>query len=330
MSSSESTSSALRFAATDFLPGTDMSSDSIVRALASGTPELDRDVASADLVLYSVFGSRHRVARGTTVSWNGEPWIRESQPAHWSIDWRHLARPNHLHLPFWAKSLMSQGLADDSTGDSTGDPALRFCNFIYSNASCGMRNAFFQMLDAREPVDALGVVHHNADHPGLAGRKAPSYWISKRAVLSEYRFTIAFESEEHVGYTTEKLTDAWLGDSIPIYWGNPAVTLDFPVGSYLSLYEAGSMARLVEMVLEAHHAPDRYEALRLANPFRTGHLAGVLERYRLELAAFAALVVDDARAHQGRPRRSLVAALRDHQRLAVHELKEGVRRRVGP
>ncbi len=182
-------------------------------------------------------------------------------------------------------------------------PDRRFCNFIYSNPRCSMRNAFFQALSVR-------------DHD--------SWQTSKRAVLGDYRFTIAFENEEVVGYTTEKMIDAWLADSVPIYWGNPAADIEFPEGSYLSLYEAGTMSRLVDQVLEAQHNPERYAQLRAANPFRTGRMSPRVEQYRADLTAFGQRVRQDAVAHRGRSRTSVARQAVAMARVA----QSGFRRRV--
>ena len=55
----------------------------------------------------------------------------------------------------------------------------------------------------------------------------------KQAFLRDYKFTIAFENESHPGYTTEKIVEPMLADSIPIYWGDPLVGTDFEVESWL-------------------------------------------------------------------------------------------------
>jgi hypothetical protein len=188
-----------------------------------------------------------------------------------------------------------------------------------------MRNAFFEALNAREHVDALGEAYRNASHPLLSIRDNDKWQTSKRVVLSDYRFTVAFENEEAVGYTTEKMIDAWLADSVPIYWGNPTADTEFPEGSYLSLYEAGTMRRLVDQVLEAHHNPERYAQLRAVNPFRTGALAKPVEQFREELRVFGRRVHDDAVAHRGRPRKTVLAQTAAAARFAQYDL----RRRIG-
>ena len=44
---------------------------------------------------------------------------------------------------------------------------------------------------------------------------------SKLKFQHRFRFTIAIENSESPGYATERLMDAFLEGTIPIYWGDP-------------------------------------------------------------------------------------------------------------
>jgi hypothetical protein len=198
----------------------------------------------------------------------------------------------------------------------------RFCNFVYSNHACGMRNAFFSMLTRERQVDAPGRVFNNVSSERLGARTDPDWPTKKIEALTDYRFTIAFENEEHVGYTTEKIVDAWLAGSVPIYWGNPAIEADFAPGSYLSFYEAGSLGALVREMLAVDGDPARYAEIAARNPFRTGELGEALDRYVAELTSFLERVIEDAVAHRGAPRRSFVARNSAHLRSAFVDLRK--------
>ena len=307
-------------AATDFWPGFNLNGPLAHSILGPAIPDAtNTGVGRADLVLYSVFGHRNLLARGTTVCFSGETVCAAANQADWMIDWRYLPVDNHLRLPPWAISLFGRNAVMLPTSINEDAGRSRFCAFVYSNPRCGIRNAFFQMLHEREPVDALGSVLHNADHPALSVRGDVNWRLSKIEALRDYRFVIAFENEEHPGYTTEKLTDVWAAGAVPIYWGDPAVEHDFPEDAYLSLYRAGSMRRLVEQVLEAHHDPSRYEALQQASPFRTGRIESIVAAKRKELDDFGRRVREDAERFRGRPRRN--APLRGY-RLGRYAAKE--------
>jgi hypothetical protein len=290
---------ALKVAVSDFWDGFDPTSDVVVNALLpSGFESVDIvDVASADLVIHSVFGVDHLRAGGTVVAYSGETLMSMRSAAQWSIDWRFIDEVNHLRLPLWVAVRLNDPI--DFDRDRSDPASRRFCNFVFGNGRCPTRNAFFEALHRREPVDSLGRVYNNTTHPALSQRDDPSWHRSKLGVLGEYKFTIAFENSEHVGYTTEKLIDAWLADTVPIYWGNPGLGADLPVGACLSLHEAGSMAKLVDQVLEVHHDPVRYEEIRQANPFRTGEIHDTVKRFAAELSEFGTRIHADAVRHAG-------------------------------
>ena len=98
----------------------------------------------------------------------------------------------------------------------------------------------------------------------------------KRAFLADHRFTIAFENESYPGYTSEKIAEPMLVNSIPIYWGDPLIGRDFNTWSFLSAHDCGSRATsamlddLVERVVAVDRDPDLLRTL-LAQPWYRGN-----------------------------------------------------------
>ncbi len=124
--------------------------------------------------------------------------------------------------------------------------------------------------------------------PSCGARSDGGWRLSKLGVLHKYRFTVAFENSEHLGYTTEKVFDAFQADTVPIYWGNPAAAIDVDPRAMISFYEHGSLAKLVDHVLEVDADPDLYEQYRRHNPFRTGGVDEALARTEVQVRAFLA------------------------------------------
>jgi hypothetical protein len=50
----------------------------------------------------------------------------------------------------------------------------------------------------------------------------------------KHKYAIAFENNSYPGYTTEKLMDAFLGNSIPIYWGDPKIKEDWNTNAFIN------------------------------------------------------------------------------------------------
>lgn len=288
----------------------------IVKSFSRQGLGLTRDVRRADVTVASVFGREHWRSRGRVVLFSGEPYFRD-QFADFTIDCRFLGRTNHLRLPLWAYSAIgwSPQVSQTETSEKT-----RFCNFIYSNPRGAMRNAFYEQLNAKRSVDSLGSVMNNRVEPRLGKRNNRDWHSSKFAVLRDYRFTVAFENTELPGYTTEKMVDAWIAGSVPIYWGNPAFAIDFPPNSCLSLYEAGSLNKLVEQVLEAENEPERYAQLQAANPFRTGAALAAVQRYQIDLEEFTKLVMGDVQGRSRRFPRGALPRLFEYSKVAARKV----------
>jgi hypothetical protein len=110
----------------------------------------------------------------------------------------------------------------------------KFCNFLYSH-KVPYREAFFSQLSKYKKVDAPGKSMNNM--PRIDDLYKGDIWDVKKQFLSPYKFTIAFENDIYPGYQTEKLYDAMLAQSIPIYFGDPFVGEIFNTGSFINVRE---------------------------------------------------------------------------------------------
>lgn len=106
-----------------------------------------------------------------------------------------------------------------------------FCNFVYSSP-VAYREEFFKQLSKYKKIDAPGKSMNNMAWP--QNNNTNRKWEVKRDFLKNYKFTISFENYVYPGYQTEKLCDAMLSDSLPIYCGNPLVGKIFNSKSFLN------------------------------------------------------------------------------------------------
>src|SRR5262249_24450240 len=103
-----------------------------------------------------------------------------------------------------------------------------------------------------KPIDSAGKVFNNVG--GRIGRTV----AEKLNFIRPYKFTIAFENESHPGYTTEKIYEPMLVNSLPIYWGDPLVHRDFNPASFLSFYDYGDQDALIDRVIEVDRNDELY------------------------------------------------------------------------
>ncbi len=237
----------IKLAFCDFWPKFDPANNYFTRLLRQ---RFDIELSDApQFVIFSTFGQSFRRYRCTRIFYTGENW----RPDFWNCDYAftfdHLDDARHYRLPLY-------GLFDDPGRliKRNFDPRrvlaekTRFCNFVYSNPLCGVRNRFFHELSKYKPVDSGGRLCNNIGGPVA----------DKLALVRQSKFTIAFENESYPGYTTEKLTEPMLAESLPIYWGNPLVNRDFNTRSFISAHDWPSMEAVINRVIEIDRDDDLY------------------------------------------------------------------------
>ena len=214
-----------------------------------------------EFVIFAYVGKRRRDYRRwncVRIFYTGENIQPDWSACDWAFSFEHTPHPRHFRLPHWPFYVDPTKLVKPADYDPERVRAgkNRFCAFVVSNPLCRMRNAFFQKLSRYKPVDSGGKVFNTL-----------GYRVGdKQAFLRDYKFTIAFENESHPGYTTEKIVEPMLADSIPIYWGDPLVGRDFDSRSFLSAHDSSSLDDLVDRVVEVDRNPTLHAEL-LARPW---------------------------------------------------------------
>jgi hypothetical protein len=124
-----------------------------------------------------------------------------------------------------------------------------FCSFVYSNYLVGgQREEMFNKLSVYKKVDAGGGYLNN-----VGGRVK-----NKLAFERQYKFAIAFENSSRSGYTTEKLPNAISARTIPIYWGNPDVALEFNQKRFINCHAYKNFDEVIEKVKELDKNDELY------------------------------------------------------------------------
>jgi len=210
-----------------------------------------------DYLIHSCIGRGRNAHRGydcVRIFYTGENVPADWLSTDWAFTFEYDSHPRHFRLPHWPFYVDPRALVKPVDFDPERIIAskTRFCGFVVSNPLCRTRNEFFRRLSRYKRVDSGGRVMNTLGH-----RVA-----DKQAFLAECRFTIAFENESHPGYTTEKIAEPMLVNSIPIYWGDPLIGRDFDSRSFLSAHDGGSrttsalLDELVERVVAIDRNPD--------------------------------------------------------------------------
>lgn len=115
----------------------------------------------------------------------------------------------------------------------------RFCSFIAGH-EVPFRESFVKALSQYKQVDCGG--------PRLNNIGTLVSVTEKIRNLTSYKFTIAFENEASSGYTTEKIVDAFIAGSAPLYWGDPQVNSWFNPEAFLNYSDYDSQDAFIERI----------------------------------------------------------------------------------
>ena len=298
----------IKTAVVDF--GTSRNSNFLIKGVESFC-DIQDELADPDFVLYSCFGAAHlRYHKAVKIFLCDENVYPDFNQCDYAVGSVKLSCGNrYLWFPPCFSTYMNRELP--SLPELSETMVHRnFCSFIYSQCGIGkgsiLRKNFCQALMRYKHVDCPGAVLHNMEAPELAKRGDANNWnTSKLQFLSNYKFNIAFENSSVPGYITEKLMDAYLANTVPIYFGSEGDVAPFPKDSMICVHDYPNFDALIARIKEVDTNDKVYMDMLAANPLRNGmevkptemlkaFLKPVLEKQRQKFEKDP-LMVSDAR-----------------------------------
>lgn len=125
----------------------------------------------------------------------------------------------------------------------------KFCNFLYYNAEAhSMRDRLFFEISKYKQVDALG---KHLNNTGIKSTRNSLDWrMESIEIRSPYKFSIAAENATFPGYVSEKLISCLQAATVPIYWGDPTVTVDFNQEAFINCHNYTSLDEVIAKIRE--------------------------------------------------------------------------------
>lgn len=135
-----------------------------------------------------------------------------------------------------------------------------FACFIASHESqYGIRGSFFKKLNSIKRVESIGSYLNNMPN----GIEVNHLDGTKERFQRKCKFSLCFESTVHKDFITEKITDAFFTDTIPIYYGSPNVTEYFNEKAFINCSSYDNFDQVIERIIELDSDNDKYlETLR--------------------------------------------------------------------
>lgn len=129
-----------------------------------------------------------------------------------------------------------------------------FCNFIYKHPTVpGHREAIFNKLQEYKRVESAGTFMNN-----MPDGKIIPFSKEKIEFLNKCKFTIASESMSVPGFTSEKIMQAYEGNTIPVYYGDPEITKVYNPNAFVHITDLNKLDEVLEKIIEIDNNKDLY------------------------------------------------------------------------
>jgi hypothetical protein len=100
---------------------------------------------------------------------------------------------------------------------------------------------------------------------GTVGNNIREPIINKAEFLSSYKFSIAMENSEGDGYISEKIVDAFLSGTIPIYYGDYMVDEFINPKTYILIKGEKDINKKIEYIKEIDNNNELYKKILKEN-----------------------------------------------------------------
>lgn len=183
------------------------------------------DKKKPDVVFHSLFGgfkesSKYNCKKIQFIGENSRP----HPGSDFSISFDVHSEKNY-QLPLWQAFILKKPEYLDRLFNRVNHSKfVRFAAFVVSNPNNFLRNSAFYQLNNYKRVHSYG--RYLTNDSMLVDYSKGKYWRDAKDsffTINPHKFMIAFENNAYPHYTTEKLMDAFLVGSMPIYNGDPKV-----------------------------------------------------------------------------------------------------------
>lgn len=217
---------------------------------------IEIDDKSPDAVIYSCFGFEHLKYNCTRIYYTGENKRPNFSRCDYAFSFDYPVNERNFRLPHYRVYPQYPQLFEARDPDKIIAENREFCSFVNSNAKAKERIDLFDQLSKYKQVASGGKVRNNV------GGRVPD----KVKFISDYKFNIAFENSSYPGYATEKIMEALVTNTIPIYWGDPKIGNDFNTKAFINCHEFDSMNEVIEHVKKVDQDESLYRQY-LSEPF---------------------------------------------------------------
>jgi hypothetical protein len=231
----------LKIAYADFWP--EWNEENFIQPILQKYFNVVVDQKNPDVLFHSIFGGMSQTPnyKCKKILYLGENYRSANFKSDYSISFDPHSETNY-RLPLWQVYLLLKPELKDKLFNRVRHQKFeRFCSFTVSNPSNSIRINHFEKISKYKKVHSYGKVRIN--DLSLQQLSAGKYWRDAKYQFfldHPHKFMMAYENTFYPYYCTEKLMDAFLAGSLPIYWGDPKVFKDWNEDAFLNANRLGN------------------------------------------------------------------------------------------
>jgi len=248
---------------------------------------------SFDLVVRSHFQRMEPTQNYTCpyLTWSGEAYRVNSRPDYApliEINTAHHNISNNLYIPH----LITEHKHTARPAPHTSKE--RCCAYAFSNRVSEREHLFLGMRRREPSCHSFGCSVPTHDNPfslAQGGRHQNAEMFKKHG----FAYAVAMENRIAPGYITEKIGNAYLADTVPIYWGDSAaITEMFNPASFINVLDYPTIDKAAETAVNIWSDPQKYQKY-LDAPITVNNKLADLEAVYTEYRPWQKLFVDTLR-----------------------------------
>ena len=222
------------------------------------------DQKNPDILFFSIFGNSHTKFKCKKILFiaenirnNYNQTIRDNinlafNGANYTISFDPANNKNY-RLPLWQVYILLKPEIKERLFNKIKlkiEEFKKFCSFTVSNSSNMFRNYMFYSLSQYKSINSYGRFLTNDF--SLQKLSKDRYWRDAKDeffLKNPHKFSIAYENTKYPYYCTEKLMDAFLCGSMPIYDGSNKIGEEFNENSFINVGKLGA-EKSIELIKE--------------------------------------------------------------------------------
>lgn len=245
-----------------FFEGFDPKINTVMQVL-NNLYDVEIDEKNPDYIICSVFGTPYEYCKypQIRIMISGENYIPDFNLVDYGISSypltfkdRHFRKPQFFDLGLYKNfQYQNRNYTDEILEDK-----VFFANFICGHESeNNIRGDFFKKLCKYKRVESAGTYLNNMPNGLIVDRE------HKLDFQKKCKFTLCFESTKHEGFITEKIADAFLAGTIPVYYGSSDVNQIFNKNAFINVSDYASFGDVINKIIELDNDDEKYlEMLR--------------------------------------------------------------------